>query len=451
MSPREPWMSATPACDRRLVGDVEGAHARRVAGLGELLDGGVELRPVAAVDDDARAGRGKPFGDREPQSRAAAGDERQAPVEIERMARHVSRARARRACRRGPLRPRARFAATNSTARSAPLAKSWRDVARCTSSTRSPSPANTTVCSPTTSPPRSVAKPIVPGLRSPVIAVPRVDRVLGERASRAGGRGLAEAQRGARRRVDLVLVVHLDDLDVERRPERARRLLDERQQHVDADAHVRGEHDRNVLRVLRQRRASARRRSRWCPTTAPTLARTQAARCASVPAGRVKSISTSARASAASTSAVTRMPVTRAGQFARVAAQHGAFGNVERGGERRGRAARASRRSAPGPSDRRRPRRRRECDSWACSGVSGDRRGASAREPSGGRAALTLLDRRVGRVPHLLEDVDDLADDARRPGRTDPPAACASAATRFSSCDRLRHLVAFPARERCRP
>ena len=53
-----------------------------------------------------------------------------------------------------------------------------------------------------------------PPLRSPGDALARVDGAFGQRAPRALRRRLAETQRGAGRRVDLVPVVHLDDLDV---------------------------------------------------------------------------------------------------------------------------------------------------------------------------------------------------------------------------------------------
>src|SRR5665647_2327269 len=58
--------------------------------------------------------------------------------------------------------------ARNLAARSAPSAKVARLEALCVSSTRSPMPANSTVWSPTTSPPRTVAKPMVLASRSPV-------------------------------------------------------------------------------------------------------------------------------------------------------------------------------------------------------------------------------------------------------------------------------------------
>src|SRR5581483_11847463 len=50
-------------------------------------------------------------------------------------------------------------------------------------------------------------------------AFARVDRVIGEAHAGARGGRLAELERRARRRVDLVAVMHLDDLDVERRAE----------------------------------------------------------------------------------------------------------------------------------------------------------------------------------------------------------------------------------------
>src|SRR4051812_3189171 len=53
-------------------------------------------------------------------------------------------------------------------------------------------------------------------------AVPRGHGDVVECAADAGRGRFAEAQGGSRRRVDLVLVMHLDDLDVERGAERAR-------------------------------------------------------------------------------------------------------------------------------------------------------------------------------------------------------------------------------------
>ena len=93
--------------------------------------------------------------------------------------------------------------------------------------------------SPTTEPPRSVAKPIAPAGRAPVW--PSRTRTLCSASIDAAPRGgrLAEQQRGAGRRVDLVAVVHLEDLDVEiARVERPRRLLHQHGEQVDAEAHI---------------------------------------------------------------------------------------------------------------------------------------------------------------------------------------------------------------------
>ena len=77
-----------------------------------------------------------------------------------------------------------------------------------------------------------------PRLRSPVW--PSRTRTLGlvELDAAALGRRLAEHQRSARRRVDLVAVVHLEDLDVEVGIERLGDLARHRRQQVDAEAHV---------------------------------------------------------------------------------------------------------------------------------------------------------------------------------------------------------------------
>ncbi len=80
-------------------------------------------------------------------------------------------------------------------------------------------------------------------------AFTRIDAVVAQLDARAGGSGLAEPQCGTGRRIDLVPMVHLDHLDVERRSELAGGLLDEPREHRDADAHVRREHDGNRLRM----------------------------------------------------------------------------------------------------------------------------------------------------------------------------------------------------------
>ena len=69
------------------------------------------------------------------------------------------------------------------------------------------------------------------------------------------GQRLRQAQRGARRRVLLGAVMRLDDLDVVVVTERARRVGDQLQHHVDADRIVGGVDDRDPLRRDVQRRA----------------------------------------------------------------------------------------------------------------------------------------------------------------------------------------------------
>ena len=65
-----------------------------------------------------------------------------------------------------------------------------------------------------------------------------VGAVVGERHAAACRRRLAEQQRGARRRVDLVAMVRLDDLDVPIVPEPLRRLAYQRRQQRDAERGV---------------------------------------------------------------------------------------------------------------------------------------------------------------------------------------------------------------------
>ena len=61
----------------------------------------------------------------------------------------------------------------------------------------------------------------------------------------------AQHQRGAGRRVDLLVVVHFEDLDVELVIEGLRHALDQRGQQVDAHAHVAGLDDHRALCRLR--------------------------------------------------------------------------------------------------------------------------------------------------------------------------------------------------------
>src|ERR1700709_734054 len=109
---------------------------------------------------------------------------------------------------------------------------------------RSPAPAKRTVWSPTMSPPRRDAQPMLPecgepGAAARAFAVAVVGGVARKRLALRGGDDLAHAQRGAARCVDLHAVVDLKDLDVEAFGQRARRDIEQLQDDVDADAHVR--------------------------------------------------------------------------------------------------------------------------------------------------------------------------------------------------------------------
>ena len=84
-----------------------------------------------------------------------------------------------------------------------------------------------------------------------------------------------------------------------------------------------------------ERRPCCASESPVVPTTAPIPCRAHAARCASVPSGRVKSISTSAaRDRGVDVGRRRSTPVVAAEALAGVAADGGAAGDVERGGER---------------------------------------------------------------------------------------------------------------------
>ena len=93
-------------------------------------------------------------------------------------------------------------------------------------------------------------------------------------------------------------MVGLDDLDVVALVERPGGHLEQLHHDVDADAHVRRHDDRDPLRDGRRSRPSAPALKPVVPITALTPSSRQTARCASVPSGRVKSISTSALAEA---------------------------------------------------------------------------------------------------------------------------------------------------------
>ena len=78
--------------------------------------------------------------------------------------------------------------------------------------------------------------------------VARPHRRVGEVDPPSRRRRLAQHQRGARGRVDLVAVVHLDDLDVVIQPQRRGDLPGQDRQQVEPEAHVARPHDRRVAR-----------------------------------------------------------------------------------------------------------------------------------------------------------------------------------------------------------
>ena len=105
---------------------------------------------------------------------------------------------------------------SHAAARSAPAAKVSRLVARWTSSTRSPASAKRTVCSPTTSPPRTACRPIsfLRALADQALpAVAGSPRRIAEPAHI--GQDFCEPASGAAGRVLLEPVMHLDDFEVE--------------------------------------------------------------------------------------------------------------------------------------------------------------------------------------------------------------------------------------------
>jgi hypothetical protein len=89
--------------------------------------------------------------------------------------------------------------------------------------------------------------------RSPVTPSTPVDGACLEVTAERLRHHLAHAQRRSGGRVDLVPVVGLDDLDVVAFAENPRRHVEQLENDVDADAHVRREDDRDVLRCSRNR------------------------------------------------------------------------------------------------------------------------------------------------------------------------------------------------------
>ncbi len=214
---------------------------------------------------------------------------------------------------------------------------------------RSPMPANSTVWSPTMSPPRMVAKPIDDGSRSPVTPSRAKTAHFLQVAAERAGHDFAHLQRGAGRRVDLVAVMRLDDLDVVAFRETLRGHLQQLHRHVDAHAHVGREHDRGVAR---QRRAMAALPASSKPVVPMIIlmpCSAQYSRCSSVPSGRVKSIRKSASAKRLVQASADRHAGQLAEESGGVGAEAGRAGDVERAGQRQRRARCGWLRSACGP------------------------------------------------------------------------------------------------------
>ena len=150
------------------------------------------------------------------------------------------------------------------------------------------------------------------------LAVAAARRMRREIDAAAFRRRAAEHQRGAGRRVDLLVVMHLEDFDVEAVVERLGHALGQRREQIDAEAHVAGLHDHGALGGLRDLRLFVAE----CPVvpTMCTLPAVSAAN-AAVAFGMVKSMMPSALASSALASAASLMPLCRQpGQHAGVLA-----------------------------------------------------------------------------------------------------------------------------------
>ena len=111
----------------------------------------------------------------------------------------------------------------------------------------SSAPMNRTVCSPTMLPPRATEKPIVPGTRGPTRPWRAWTARSSRRRPRAAAIALAERERRAGRRIDLVAVVGLHDLHVVAVAERLSGAGDEIHEHADADAEISRVDDRDLV------------------------------------------------------------------------------------------------------------------------------------------------------------------------------------------------------------
>ena len=94
--------------------------------------------------------------------------------------------------------------------------------------------------------------------------VARPGAVLGKIDSAPMRGRLAEQQRRAGGRVDLHLVMHLDDLHVPGGAERLGGALHQNGEKIDAEAHIAGAHDDGALGGRGEGGEVLRARGRWC-------------------------------------------------------------------------------------------------------------------------------------------------------------------------------------------
>ena len=188
---------------RRARGEERGARSwRRVVGPAERRrSAGPDVRSGSARALPARSRQGIEFYRNRPRPAIGAGAFRRGP--------------ARRACRRGRCGARARRAATKRTARSAPSANmpARRRAVRDLDALALAGEHDDVLADDVAAAQRREADRARLALAGRALA--RVDAARSPRSMPAPvGGGLAQHQRGPRRRVDLVPVVHLDDLDV---------------------------------------------------------------------------------------------------------------------------------------------------------------------------------------------------------------------------------------------
>ena len=139
---------------------------------------------------------------------------------------------------------------SHSAARTAPRAKVMRLEALWVISTRSPSAANSTVGRP---PRLRRARWRSRWFPRPRAGLPApVDRHFLEVPAERLGYHLAHAQGGAGRRIDLVPVMGLDDLDIHFVAQHPCRSIQKLQAKIHADAEVGSEDDRDILRRFGQ-------------------------------------------------------------------------------------------------------------------------------------------------------------------------------------------------------